>query len=223
MQAFRGFGSAGDLSSRGPESTGSRPQDALMQLAGLGRPRSRLTSASPLAGRGFPFDMENLGSLGNEGGLGDFDLDLYLQSELDPDRHTVSAEGSGAVSMHHAAGTSHLAFMQKKMHTANLDQESLNFLEFLNTKAGNVNAGPADEHERDPVAEVAGSSETAFSTLLPPKETSRAVATNALMHVLTLATKGFLTVRQDPYIDESTEKYGAKYRYGEIFMRLPEM
>lgn len=220
VQAFRGFGSAGDRSSRGPESAGSRSQDALMQLAGLGWPRSRLTSASPLAGRGFPFDMQNLEFLDNEGGLGDFDLDLYLQSELDPDRHTVSAEGSGAVSVCRAAGTGQLDLMQKKMHAANLDQESLNFLEFLNA---NTRICDADEHEQDEDPYVTGSSETAFSTLLPPEKTSRVVATNALMHVLALVTKGFLSVRQGPYIDESTEKYGAKYCYGEIFMRFPEI
>lgn len=232
-QVFRGFGSAGDLSSRGPESAGIRPQDAMMQLAGLGRSRSRLTSASPLAGRGFPFDMENLENLGNEGELEDVDLDLYLQNELDMDRRTVSAEGPEAVPMRHAAPTGNFASMQKNIRTSNLDQESLNFLEFLNTKTESLAAGAVGDHGRDaegeersddmPHLRVTGSSGIAFSSLLSPQKTSRAVATNALMHVLTLATKGFLTVRQEPYIDETTEEYGAKYRYGEILMHLPEM
>ncbi|RJE26358.1 Rad21 Rec8 [Aspergillus sclerotialis] len=223
--AFRGLGSIG-----GELSSGSRPQDA-MALAGLIRSRNRLTSASPLAGRGFPFDMENLHIAGNEGDLelGDFDLDLYLQSELDPERHTVSAsaEGSAAVSLRRAGGLRKLDARERKILTSNLDQESLNFLEFLNPKTG---ALPADAASKDgETQEVTGdiphgdatlSSEIAFSTLLPPEKTSRVVATNALMHVLTLATKGLLTVRQEPYIDESTKEYGTQYRYGEIFMHL---
>ena len=199
-----------------------------MALAGLIRSRNRLTSASPLAGRGFPFDMENL-DIGNEGDpeLGDFDLDLYLQSELDPERHTVSAsaEGSAAVSLRRARGLGKLDARERKLLTSNLDQESLNFLEFLNSKTG---ALPADAADKDveakdtndiPHGDATESSEIAFSSLLPPEKISRVVATNGLMHVLTLATKGLLTVRQEPYVDESTE-YGTQYRYGEIFMQL---
>ena len=222
---FRGLGSIG-----GELSSGSRPKDA-MALASLNRYRSRLTSASPLAGRGFPFDMDNLDIAGNEGDLelGDFDLDLYLQSELDPDRHAVSssAEGSAAASLPRAGGLVKLDAKERKLLTSNLDQESLNFLEFLNSKTEVLPADVADKNAESqkaskdiPHGDATGSSEIAFSTLLPPEKTSRVVATNALMHVLTLATKGLLTVYQEPYVDESTEEYGTHYRYGEIFMHL---
>lgn len=193
--AFRGLGDS------------ANPRDTL----GLGR-RSCLTSASPLAGRGFPFDLENL-SIGNEG---DLDLDLYLQSELDPDR-TVSADGSGAP-MQAVDTPGAQRARQKKLVTSGLDQESQNFLEFLNTKtdaAGVDDAEHEDDGDVDPDA-----TEVRFSTLLPPEKTTRPVATQALMHVLTLATKGFLTVRQKPYGDEGNEETGAQYGYGEIFLHL---
>lgn len=215
-QAFR-FGSVGGVSDH---------QDAMEQLAGLGRSRNRLTSSSPLAGRGLPFDLGNLPIPGEEGNLGDLDLDLYLQSELDPDRHTVSAEGSGAIAKPHA-GAIHSP--QKRLAASGLDQESQNFLEFLNMKTEPGPADAADEDEQSVGQEGIDDaprlcdSMTAFSALLPPRKTSRVVATHALMHVLTLATKGFLTVGQEPYVDESSEELGTQYRYGEIFLRLPEV
>jgi meiotic recombination protein REC8 len=215
-QAFR-FGSVGGVSDH---------QDAMGQLAGLGRSRNRLTSSSPLAGRGFPFDLGNLPIPGDEGNLGDLDLDLYLQSELDPDRHTVSAEGSGAIAKPHAGA---IESPQKRLAASGLDQESQNFLEFLNMKTEPGPADAADEDEQSIGQEGIDDaprlcdSKTAFSALLPPRKTSRVVATHALMHVLTLATKGFLTVGQEPYVDESCEELGTQYRYGEIFLRLPEV
>lgn len=178
----------------------------------LARSRSRLTSASPLAGRGgFPFDIENLGA---EADI-DLDLDMYLQSELDPDRHTVSADADGGSGTATTAGLSRPG-MQRKLLASSLDQESLNFLDFLNSKTQPEPDDGGDQHgKQDTTSEI-----TSFSSLLPPENTSRIVATQALMHVLTLATKGFLGVRQDPYVDESSDEVGARYRYGEIFLRL---
>lgn len=217
-QPFRGFGSVDNLSSRGLSD-----QDAM----GLGLSRSRLTSASPLAGRGFPFDMDNLTMPDHGDELGELDLDFYLQSELDPDRHTVSAEaeGSGMISTPQKARGP-----QKQMIESGLDQESLNFLEFLHAKV-EPDSGPVDKNDNliepesdassDGIPRLPSKTDFPFSNLLPPKKTSRVVATHALMHVLTLATKGILTVRQEPFVvDESSEEFGPEYRGGEIFLRL---
>jgi meiotic recombination protein REC8 len=43
------------------------------------------------------------------------------------------------------------------------------------------------------------------------------------MNVLTLATKGVVDVHQGPYVDESTDGLGVRYRYGEILLRLSGM
>lgn len=218
---FRGFGSVGGLSSHGL----SDPVNAMGQIARLGELGSRLTTASPLTGRGYRFDLDNVPFPGYEGELGDLDLDLYLQSELDPDRHAVSAEGSGAIPMPRAGSSQS---PQRRLFASGLDQESQNFLDFLNKKTEADSADAADDNERSAGQKVTNEtprrhdSETVFSTLLPPQETSRVVATHALMHVLTLATKGFLTVHQAPYVNERSGDLGAEYRYGEIFLRLSE-
>ncbi|KAL4898737.1 Rec8 like protein-domain-containing protein [Aspergillus ambiguus] len=198
---FRGLGSS------------SRSVVDSAAAAAFGRVRSRLTSASPLAGRGFPYDVEGLESLAT-GGLGDnmdidagdFDLNQYLQTEV---------AGQDAAESAAAAGK-RLSALEEKLERATLDQDSQNFLHFLVEKL------PLDEYE-DPFAGhgLSQSKETSFWDLLPPMETSRAVATNGLMHVLALATKGFLMVRQEEYEDVSNEN-GVRYEFGEIFVRLGE-
>ena len=86
----------------------------------------------------------------------------------------------------------------------NLDPESANFVEFVKQHA--------HQKEKD------GGS-IMFSQLLPPNKTSHAVATEGLMHVLTLATKGVLKVDQEE--EEQEEGEGALYRLGgEIFLRV---
>ncbi|KAL5363888.1 Rec8 like protein-domain-containing protein [Aspergillus floccosus] len=199
--------------------------------AGFGRPRSRLTSASPLAGRGFPFDIEGLDSLaipGPEGDeidvLGDFDLDQYLQTGLYADDHGgegVTAPKGGAAKWKGPAA------LERKLENATLDQDSQNFLRFLVEKLPAAGDGIAEDNN-DPftgiarIHALAWSQETSFWDLLPPEETSRAVATHGLMHILALATKGFLMVRQEAYEDLSNED-GVRYEYGQIFVRLAEV
>lgn len=39
--------------------------------------------------------------------------------------------------------------------------------------------------------------------------------------VLTLATRGILSVHQEAYEDQSTEEYGVRYKYGEIHLCIP--
>ena len=82
---------------------------------------------------------------------------------------------------------------------ATLNQEATNFLEFV--KAG-ITALPA--HENDDEDELSGDglskSSLSFEQLLPPTQHSKIVAAQALHHLLALATKSLVTVRQDsPY------------------------
>ena len=233
---FRGFGSVSELSSRG------MPEPASIQLPGFGRPRSRLTSASPLAGRGFSYDLESLTGLeGLEGDIdvyGDFDLSHYLQADVDGDGNVMLRNDEGVnASAQKSARTStrgtdsQQRYSQEQVLQSSLDQDTVNFLDFMYAQALNMQEQHDPETQKDgdegmtefsiPPREVSGAKEITFSTLLPPKETTRTVATHAIMHVLTLATKGFLEVHQEEYEDQSNEEHGVLYRYGEISMRLP--
>lgn len=232
---FRGLGSVSELSSRGMS------EPAIIQLPGFGRPRSRLTSASPLAGRGFSYDLESLNGLeGLEGDIdvyGDFDLSHYLQAEVDGDGNVMlrNDDGVNASAQKRARtntrGTdSQQRYSQEQVLQSSLDQDTVNFLEFMYAQSLDLpEQQPETQEDGDeemtgfstPPRQVSGVKEITFSTLLPPKETTRTVATHALMNVLTLATKGFLEVHQEEYEDQSSEEHGVLYRYGEISMRLP--
>ncbi|QQK44417.1 Rad21/Rec8-like protein, N-terminal [Penicillium digitatum] len=183
---------------------------SLSELSSQGRKaRSRLTSASPLAGRSYLGGQDRL-SLEL---LGDFEDDLnltqYLEGELATDREKISS-----------LSPSKRSALERAKST--LDRESLNFIDFMKTKMGATeksNAGNRVSPNSNESSSVAARLETTFANLLPPGSTTRAVATQALMNILTLATKGVLHVHQDGYIDESTE-WAVCYRYGEIFLRL---
>ncbi|KEY76473.1 hypothetical protein Rad21/Rec8 [Aspergillus fumigatus] len=216
---FRGFGSISDFSARGiHDSAASVPP-----LAATGRVRSRLTSASPLAGRGFHYDLEGLAIPGTQEDdvnfLEEIDLVGYLQSEFDV---RTKAEPKDETDRKRAA-------FRDRLLKSSMDQESLNFLDFLNLQLEEPAGDPAAQdtvHETGAGflrLDVSDGKEVAFSTLLPRETTSRTVATHGLMHILTLATKGFLSVYQEPYEDETTEEYGVRYEFGEIYLRLSDM
>ncbi|KAJ5171133.1 uncharacterized protein N7500_003916 [Penicillium coprophilum] len=189
------FGSVSELSSQGRKA------------------RSRLTSASPLAGRSYlggqdQLSVDLLGEFGD-----DLDLTHYLEGELATERENISS-----------LTPSKRSALERAQST--LDRESLNFIDFMKTKMGTASDGEAESTQSpnsntsSPLTTKLG--QTTFARLLPPESTTRAVATQALMNVLTLATKGVLHVHQDGYIDESTE-WAVHYRYGEIFLRLSGM
>ncbi|KAL5339584.1 hypothetical protein BJX70DRAFT_397536 [Aspergillus crustosus] len=209
---FRGLGSVSDFSSRGiPESAGSFGRDAGVGLPGLGR-RSRLTSASPLAGRGFPYDIDHLSMNGHH----DDDLDKLEDFDLS---HYLDADGLGDSNSNAEAGQSYRSQLelQNSLTESVMDREGLNFLDFVAEKISSLKLVD-DTAENDHHG-----NEIAFSTLLPPQTTSATVATQGLMHTLALATKGFLHVRQDAYEDQSSEEHGVRYEFGEISLRLVEV
>ncbi|KAE8401965.1 hypothetical protein BDV37DRAFT_168209 [Aspergillus pseudonomiae] len=216
---LRGVANVSDPSaSRGRDPTASH-------LAGRGRSRNRLTSASPLAGRGIPFDAEAVDSLtlpGNDDidALNDFDLSHYLQTELFGDDHGYTGDDANANTY------SRQPTLQDRLSQSSLDQESLNFLGFLTRKLEIMPGEHAEElDEEDFINSPSAfhdSKAIGFSALLPPAETSPSVATQGLMHILTLATKGFLSVRQEDYKDRST-RYRIRYEFGEIFLQLSDI
>lgn len=227
---------------------------ASTQLGGLGsRPRSRLTSASPLAGRGFPFDLDALtGDEGDYDVSGDFDLSHYLQSEADGDGNMMQDDNrdvdidvdidsrTRTRTRARARDTGPPRLTQENVLQSSLDQESVNFLEFMYSRLNKQQQPePEPQYGDDGDEDVAmvntdtgfttppprqrAKSMVTFSGLFEPEDTSRAVATHALMHILGLATKGFVEVQQDEYRDLSSGAHGTVYRFGEIHVRLPEI
>ncbi|RAH42871.1 Rad21/Rec8 N terminal domain protein [Aspergillus brunneoviolaceus CBS 621.78] len=218
-----GIGSVSDFSSRGFSDTG------------LLRPRSRLTSSSPLAGRGFPFDIEALDNLQLPGHepedvnmFEDFDISQYLHTEDEADHGGVARNNAvEAIAAEPRHASASLPTHGDDSQRSTLDQESLNFLDFLTAKIAAL--ARADERDGQDLvhpssSHFSGIKQTMhFSSLLPPAKTSRIVATQGLMHILALATKGLLTVHQDEAQYLGGEKYGELYLYGEIYLSLPEI
>ena len=150
--------------------------------------RSRLTSASPLIGRGrsieFPIpeaqdDIAAGADVSSLGALDDFQL-------YGP-----------------AAGVSTQQAAESQWMRATLDQESNNFLEFVKTEIAAKPLPAADEADEDELAaDFRPKRLTYFEELLPPEKHTKTVAAQALHHVLALATKGLIQVQQK-------EHYGA--------------
>jgi meiotic recombination protein REC8 len=158
-------------------------------------PHGRLTSASPLLGRGatLPDRLSRQGSLAlgpagaptsSVGGV-DFDLGGY-GIDADVSMHDADAPmntqdrfellGPAANVDTQEAGTS-------QWMRAVLDTESGNFLDFVEAEI---------ERRKDDGGDV-----IEFETLLPPEMNTAVVAAQGLLHCLALATKGLLSVKQE--------------------------
>ena len=78
-----------------------------------------------------------------------------------------------------------------------LNQEASNFLAFVEAQIGAIPAAEDDEED-----ELSGQPEPkasiTFEEMLPPQHNTRIVASQALYHVLALATKSLINVKQDP-------------------------
>ena len=158
------------------------------------RSSRRLTSASPLLGRG----RERFSSL---------DLPIpeaEAEDELGPG-------GGGAASLEPlddfqlfdpVAGVSTQTALGSQWMRATLDAESRNFLEFVRSELANrppVVRGADAEAAEDELAggeEGVRAKEMLFEELLPPARHPKIVAAQALLHVLALATKGLIAVSQ---------------------------
>lgn len=162
----------------------------------LGRPSSvgvpgslgrRIVSPSPLVGRGGPLPagieeldfgasdaFADLGDLGAAPPTGDDEFELY---------------GPAAAVDTQTAGES-------QWQRAALDEQAQNFLTFIEAGIEGKRGRAADGGVEGAVsAEDVG--EVSFEELLSPATNSRMVAAQALLHVLSLATKGLISIRQE--------------------------
>ena len=150
----------------------------------LDRRGSRITSASPLVGRG----LERLSSLELPTHEGDDDLLGARVSSSDQGGDDFQLYGPGA-------GVDTQTAAQSQWTKAALDQESFNFLEYLRADIASKVAptgGEEDGLSGDDNAE----NTVIFEELLPPAEHTKAVAAQALLHVLSLASKNLISVQQ---------------------------
>ncbi|KAL8794824.1 MAG: hypothetical protein Q9195_002652 [Heterodermia aff. obscurata] len=135
--------------------------------------RSRLTSASPLHGRG----RERLSS-----------LDLPApEAEVDPLLDDFQLYDP-------VAGVSTQTALGSQWMRATLDAESKNFLEFIRSEL--AIRPPVAEGEGAEEEGIGASGDILFEEMLPPGRHPKLVAAQALLHVLALATKGLITVSQ---------------------------
>ncbi|KAL9588768.1 MAG: hypothetical protein Q9203_002422 [Teloschistes exilis] len=181
-----GFGSS--IGGGFPSSVaGGRPSSLPLPAGSLDRRASRrMTSASPLTGRGPA--QEHHGDLDIPG----FDEDEnYLLGGP-----STSVAGDDFQLYGPAAGVDTQTAAQSQWMRATLDTESKNFLAFIKAEVADK---AAQEQEEGPVTTTRG---VFFEDLLPPETNSKIVAAQGLLHTLTLATKGLVKVRQE-------EDYGA--------------
>ncbi|KAI5291189.1 hypothetical protein KEM54_005973 [Ascosphaera aggregata] len=177
---------------------------------------SRMTSSSPLAGRGrlrnglaesedeMNIDVDYPGletSSGNA--LGGLDAG-YPSSDAGHMAMTKPGQQDSYELRGLAAAIDTQAASEPQWLRGVFEQESLNFLEFVRTRG--------DEIE----SEESNDGMISFSQLLPPQTSTRVVATQALMHVLSLATRGLLKVEQD----ESSYITDKECVMGEIYLQL---
>lgn len=150
---------------------------------------SRMTSASPMVGRGGTSGFERLSSVeiaGAEveaallGGQTSEDQEALQEFEL----HGPPADIEGAVAV------------ETEQNRESLDQESVNFLQYLRSGLEAGQPAAATESGTDVPVETASRDFVVFEELLQPSETSHMVAAQAFYHTLALATRNLITVEQ---------------------------
>ncbi|KAF2762438.1 hypothetical protein EJ05DRAFT_1798 [Pseudovirgaria hyperparasitica] len=162
------------------------PASAGLSIGGVSgsNNRQRLVSASPLQGRG-------------SGALGP--LSQYLEAGDDnamPFESEPYDSASGGVQNLEpiAADAADAPYVTESQQLRDaLDREGQNFLEFIEQGIREKAAGNAEE---DMVHDDDHEDEITFEKLLPTHANNRLVAANAFLHVLSLATKNLIYVRQ---------------------------
>ena len=176
-------------SSVGGYPTSAGPPSSLPGIGGaapssLDRRASRIPSASPLNNRGrerysslelppHEDDDELLGGRLNSSDQALDDFQLYGP----------------------AAAVDTQTAMQSQWIKATLDQEAHNFLEFVKTEISAVPA-PTNEDEDELSGDGQPKVSVQFEQLLPPARHTRVVASQALHHILALASKNLVNVKQ---------------------------
>jgi meiotic recombination protein REC8, fungi type len=165
----------------------------------LSRRGSRLTTASPLHGRGPPLPLSQRISIIStpereglpSGAAFEGDIDMF-GGELPP----LGDESEEFHLYGPAAAVDTQTAAQSQWLAAALDSESRNFLDFLDAQIQAQPLTAEEEEEELPGGERQQRTAT-FEGLLPPGEHSRVVAAQAFLHVLTLASKNLITVMQE--------------------------
>lgn len=152
----------------------------------LDRRASRITSASPLLGRG-PQRYSSL-ELPIADETGELGGDRPLSDDQAFEEFQLYGPGA-AVSTQTAADSQWLK--------STLNQEASNFLAFVEAQIAALPA-PEDDEEDELSGPIQPKPSVTFEELLPPQQNTKIVAAQALYHVLALATKSLLVVKQDP-------------------------
>jgi meiotic recombination protein REC8, fungi type len=163
----------------------------------LSRRASRLTTASPLQGRGQPVPPSQRISIISTPGRRRFAISGGL--ELDDDTlggelPLLEGESEDFQLYGPAAAVDTQIVSQSQSLAAALDSESRNFLGFLDAQIQTKEPMVAEEPQDGGWGP--GRAVT-FEGLLPSSEHTRMVAAQAFMHVLTLASKNLVVVRQE--------------------------
>ena len=193
--SVRPFGSvaAGMTSSVGGPGRGME----LGPPSAFSRRASRLITASPLQGRGPPLPLSQLISI-----ISTPDRErLATSAALGEDNEMLGGElpALGDESEEFqlygpAAAVDTQTAMQSQWIAAALDSESRNFLDFLDAQ---IQAqAPTVAAEGEEAGETPKPTAT-FEGLLPPGEHTRVVAAQAFLHVLSLASKNLVKVKQE--------------------------
>jgi meiotic recombination protein REC8, fungi type len=174
------FGSAGRGMSSSVAGAGALP---LGPQSALSRRGSRLTSASPLVGKGSR--LPSIAVEDDEAGLeeqGSFpgDDDMGLGGEMDVDDYELYGP-SAAVDTQTAA--------QSQWLKTTLENEAFNFLAFLEKQLQKREERGEEEGEAD--------KSITLDELLPPANNTQVVGAQAMLHVLALTTKGLIEVEQE--------------------------
>lgn len=207
------FAAIGGPSSAGggrPPSVGPIPGS--LDRRSRSRAGSRIVSASPLVGRGLGLHPELDPSLAaaaaatttqeEEEPVRFFDEDLpaFSTSDIGPGVgfQTYGEEGEFELYGPGAAVDTQTAAQSQWVRTA-LDVESGNFLEFVRAGVrGRIQDQEqyigVEEEETDVRAEDV---QVLFEELLPPERNTRVVAASGLLHVLSLASRGLVKVKQE--------------------------
>jgi meiotic recombination protein REC8 len=178
------------------------------QIGSLGA-GGRLTSASPLIGRGsaIPGDLEHFSQLMGE----DDDMVMYGRDDFGSASQASGYGGGARPSSSQAEKEFELFGVAAGVDTQTagtsqwvreaLDKESNNFFEFVRNTISEKAGDELGDELTGGMADAGGENYVTFEELFVPEQNSRIVAAQAFYHVLSLATKGRVWVEQSVGVD----------------------
>ncbi|RMZ86099.1 hypothetical protein DV737_g76, partial [Chaetothyriales sp. CBS 132003] len=182
-------------------STAYRVPSSAGEVTGLpqafSRRGSRFTSASPLLGKG----RSRLPSLDTQATTTDTGLDigLGLGSDVDnfnPDDLGIQSPSQDFEFYAPSAKVDAQTAANSQWLKTTMEDEAINFLDFLDTKIAERGVDMLRAADEATSMEVRAGKSITLDELLPPVENTSVVGAQALLHVLSLATKGFVDVEQ---------------------------